>query len=188
MKPADTRYVPFVQQLYCCVPTCVQIVLYKNKLALIPQEEIGTQLGLVVPEEVKDLFYGVETAKQPPIGSGFGTRIQIPKFSMSQLIKKQKWPFTFDTLLASVFKDVHEFVAKLHELVQNDNDVLVCFQNDHDAGHVCVIDKVSTDEVRLIDPSQNFPKWRNISSQELFDRVQVHGDTNYGGIWVFTKL
>ncbi len=176
-----------MQQLYCCVPTCIQIVLYKNGISLLSQEEIGKELGLVVPEDIKDLFNYVETAKEPPIGSGFGTRIQQEEFSMPKLIQKQGWPFTFEPLLASKFKTVDDFSSKLMEFIDADSDALVCFQNDHDAGHVCVVDTINDYGVRLIDPSQHFPKWRLMSVQELFDRVQSHGDDNYGGIWIFSK-
>lgn len=182
--PVNSRYVPFVQQPYCCVPACIQMVLYKNGMKLLSQETIGAELGLVVPPDVSRAFYSVEVHEEAPVGSGYGTRIQLPEFSLDNLIKKQNWRFKFEALLASQLNDVKEFVDKLKQIEAENIDALVCFQNDHGTGHVCVFDRVINEEVRLIDPSQDYPKWRTMKSQELLNRVKAHGDSNYGGLWI----
>lgn len=186
--PLNTRYVPFVQQPYCCGPACIQMVLYKNHLPLLSQEQIGAELGLIVPTELKNAFYNVDARDKPVVGSGFGTRIQDPDFSLAKLIEKQAWPFRFTTELASSFINEEVFIHRLKELVLDDSDALICFQNDQGTGHVCVLDTIDDQTVTLMDPSQNYPKWRAISYPELFKRVQAHGDDNFGGIWILERV
>lgn len=186
--PFDGRYLPFVQQPYCCVPTCVQMVLYKNGLKLLSQEEIGKELGLVVPPEAAKSFYNVETSERPPVESGFGTRIQNAEFSLEKLIKEQNWPFHFEPLLSSKFQTAKDLIERLQKDEAKDNDVLVCFQNDSGYGHVCVFDRVLGEEIRLMNPSPEAPKWHIMNAEELFDRIQKHGDENFGGIWEFSKV
>jgi hypothetical protein len=48
--PSDSRYVPLTQQKWCCVPTCIQMVMIKQGIPLQPAELIGYELGLIVPE------------------------------------------------------------------------------------------------------------------------------------------
>jgi hypothetical protein len=73
--PSDSRYVPLTQQKYCCVPTCIQMVMYASGLRLVPAEELGHHLGLTVPEEDVSLFWQVRTGERPPAPAGWGTQI-----------------------------------------------------------------------------------------------------------------
>ncbi len=49
--PKDSRYIPFSQQPYCCVPTSIQMVMYRHNIPLVPAEELGYHLGLTVPKD-----------------------------------------------------------------------------------------------------------------------------------------
>jgi len=163
------------------------MILYKNGLKLLPQEKIGAELGLVVPPDVEQAFYNADVRDKPVVDSGYGTRIQDPDFSLPKLIEKQGWPFEFSTELASSFDNQEALINRLTELVASDTDVLVCFQNDHSTGHICVVDIVDENNVRVMDPSQQYPKWRSMSHSDIFGRVKAHGDDNYGGIWILAK-
>lgn len=185
--PLDTRYVPFVQQPYCCVPACLQTILYKNGIPLLSQEQIGAELGLVVPLDMKHVFFNVEARKKPAANSGFGTRIQDPNFSLEALLSKSQWPFDLEIELSGKFSSQDEFISRLGELVEADNDVMICFQNDSGAGHVCVLDTIDDESVRVIDPAATFPKWRTLSHGDIFEHVKAHGDDNYGGLWILTR-
>jgi len=47
---------PFTQQKYCCVPTCIQTVMYRG-IPLIPAEVIGCELGpIVLKKTITPLF------------------------------------------------------------------------------------------------------------------------------------
>lgn len=63
-----SRYIPFTQQEYCCVPACIQMVMYKNSIPLVSQEDIGNALGLTVPEEDAYLFKSPQTGEKPRAG------------------------------------------------------------------------------------------------------------------------
>ena len=185
--PTDSRYIPFVQQPYCCGPACVQMILYKNGLPLLSQEEIGADLGLVVPSDQKDAFYKPDYRDTPAVASGFGTRIQEPEYGLDKLIEKHDWRFKLSLELASSFSSQSGLINRLKNLVKEDDDTLICFQNDHGTGHICVVDIVDEAIVRVMDPSQHYPKWRRMSHNEIFDRVTAHGDANFGGLWILTK-
>lgn len=186
--PFDSRYIPFVQQPYCCVPASIQAVLYKNNLPLVSQEEIGTALGLVVPPDAKDAFYNVEVHEKPVVSSGFGTRVQEPAYDIPSLIRAQKWPFKYTAQYATMLSDRVALATELKKIEDQNNDALVCFQNDHGTGHVCVFDRILNGTIRLIDPSPMAPKWRSMPIDELFNRIQTHGDGNGGGLWLFNHV
>lgn len=183
----NTRYWPITQKPYCCVPTSLQMVLQKNKLPKLSQEIIGNELGLIVPPEYADEFENVQVSEEPIVSSGFGTRIQDPDFSLERLIKKQKWPFTLTKRLASDIKSEQELLSILTAIEKQDDDALICYQNNKGYGHVVVFDRVIGDKLRIIDPSPNDDKWREVSVTEMHKRIQAHGDKNFGGVWLLER-
>src|SRR5581483_7002705 len=86
----ESRYIPFTQQPYCCVPACIQMVMYKNEIPLQPQEDIGYELGLTVPEESAHLFKRVHT--EPPKTGIWGTQIGESKYDINAAFKRLKIP------------------------------------------------------------------------------------------------
>ena len=181
--PEDTRYVPFVQQPYCCVPTCLQMVAYKNDLPLLPQEYIGAKLGLVVPPEDEKYFYNVAVSEEPPVASGYGTRIQDPDFSLENFLVEERWPLKLVKKLASTLTSKTVLLEQLSQVESAYGDVLICLQNDRGYGHVVVFDRLIDGDVRIIDPSPLHPKWRTLPLNDVYTRIQNHGDDNFGGLW-----
>jgi len=53
---------------YCCVPAVLQMVQERRGLESSSQEEIGYQLGLIVPKEKAHLFSKVRTGRIPKTG------------------------------------------------------------------------------------------------------------------------
>ncbi|HVS58669.1 MAG TPA: hypothetical protein VHD60_02940 [Candidatus Saccharimonadales bacterium] len=192
VTPIGTRYVPFSQQPYCCVPTCLQVVLYKNSLPLQPQEEIGAQLGLVVPPEEEKCFWNVAISKEIPM-AGYGTRIQEPEYGLEHFLTKNRLPFTGEFQLSSSLKSPQALRHRLAKLQADDADVLICFRsgmvygNGHTNGHVCVFDILEENTVRLIDPIPNFPKWRSVEIEKLFEAIKLHEDKRMGGLWILKR-
>jgi hypothetical protein len=72
-----SRYILLTQQSYSCVPTSIQMIIYRNNLPLVPVEEIGYHLGLTAPPEDEHLFHKVRVAEEPHISSGYGTNIYL---------------------------------------------------------------------------------------------------------------
>ena len=56
-------YKPIDQKQYCCVPTCVSMILNRRKIPHGTQDEIGYDLGLTVPKEKVHLYTKVRTGK-----------------------------------------------------------------------------------------------------------------------------
>src|SRR5688572_25988968 len=93
--PNDSRYVPFTQQDWCCVPTSVQMVMYRLGIPLLPAEEIGFHIGLTVPSDQAELFYDVRTSEEPPTDVGYGTQIATPGFGLNDAFNKLGIPLSF---------------------------------------------------------------------------------------------
>lgn len=196
IAPKDSRYTPFTQQPYCCVPTSMQIIMYKLGVPLVPQEEIGYHLGLTVPPEDKDLFWHVRVSDKPPVASGYGTQIQKPQFNPNEAFKKLDLPLKFTYDLIDKFSSIDNARIHLKNAEKENRDIIVCFKygalydTDQAYGHASVFDHYidETDEVRLIDPAPRAPKWRVVALQKLFESMKKHGPDNGGGFWEIERL
>ncbi|MFZ5982611.1 MAG: hypothetical protein ACOYS2_03535 [Patescibacteria group bacterium] len=192
--PKDSRYVPFAQQKSCCAPTSISMIMYKNKIPLLPQELLGYHLGLTVEKECKNLFWNSKmVGERPP--SGYGTRIVLNKYNPNTVFPKLKIPLKMIYHPISTFNDI-DFKKFMVDAVKKDKDVCVCFNHGvlkgerAGNGHVCVLDRIypSKGLVRIIDPSVNQPKWRIVRISLLKKAMEVHGDDKMGGFWEFKKV
>jgi hypothetical protein len=190
--PTDSRYVPFTQQSYCCVPTSVQMIMYRHDIPLLPSEELGYHLGLTVPPEEAKLFFNVRTSDQPPSAAGYGTQIYNPKYEPNKVFKKLGIPLNFNLKLAADIKDEVALMSELQSIEAKDSDALLCFNHgvirgeyEPNSGHVVVFDRVADGKVRIVDASWKHPKWRLIEPALMLDAIKRHGNENSGGIWYF---
>lgn len=193
ITPKDTRYLPFVQQRWCCASACISMVMYKHKLPLMPQEELGYQFGLIVPVEHRHLFWAPRKGKKPK--SGFGTQIGIGKkeFDINAVFKKLKIPLRMNYRCSKDFSE-DELLNVLTKAEKQNKDILFCFDagvldgTRYRGGHVCVFDRINvkTKTIRMIDPSQNQPKWRQVPLKQLYKAMEYHWD-KAGGFWEFEK-
>ena len=189
ITPNDSRYIPLTQQKWCCVPTCIQMVMLRQGIPLVPAELIGYYMGLTVPKEGLKYFWNGRTGPRPP--SGYGTQSYKPQYGTNAVFKKLKIPLRMSWLLIDKFKSIKEFRTYLSTV--SEKDILVCYdwptlydpKNEKRWGHVCVLDKVYLDrnEARIIDPEYDFPKWRVIKINSLYRAMKVHGKKNNGGFW-----
>lgn len=192
-SPNDSRYVPFTQQPYCCVPTSIQMIMYRNNIPLIPAEELGYHLGLTVTEEDAKYFYNVRSAATPPATSGFGTDISKLQYAPSKAFEKLGIPLSFSMQLASQIDSQKSLLDMLDLIEKDDADALLCFNHgvikgkyEPNYGHVVVFDRIIDGQIRVVDASPQQPKWRLLGSGAVFDAIQQHGDNNSGGIWNFS--
>ncbi|MCA9397269.1 hypothetical protein KC573_00420 [candidate division WWE3 bacterium] len=193
--PNDSRYIPLTQQRSCCVPTSIQMIMYRNTIPLIPAEELGYHLGLTVKPELKHLFYNVRYSKTPPSEAGYGTQIFNPEYDPNKMFRHFNIPLHFRIKLAHEIENSHELIALLKEVERKDSDALLCFNHgviegefEPHSGHVAVFDRVIDEKIRLVDASPSQPKWREVDSSVLFEAIQKHGNENSGGIWYFEKI
>lgn len=193
-SPNDSRYIPFTQQPYCCVPTSIQMIMYRNSIPLVPAEEIGYHLGLTVTLEDANYFYNVRSSATPPAESGFGTNISRPEYEPNTAFKRLGIPLSFQMRFASTIASEESLLDSLRKIEADNTDALLCFnhgvirgQYEPNSGHVVVFDKIINGQVRVLDASPRQPKWRLLGASLLFDALQQHGDNNSGGIWNFFK-
>jgi Peptidase_C39 like family len=186
-----SRYIPFTQQPYCCVPACLQMVMYRRGIPLLPQEDIANELGLVVPKEDLHLFEKARTGERPP--SGWGTQIGEQKYEINKALSRLEVPLKAALIKTDVIQSAQNLQNEIANALQAGKDVLVCFSygklwnTDSMGGHVCVIDRIENDTVWLVDPGQNVPKHRQVNIDSLYEAIKYHADENKAqapGLWV----
>ncbi len=187
--PTDSRYIPLTQQKSCCVPTCIQMVMLRHNIPLLPAEELGFHLGLVVHPDKAGLFYNVRTSKKKP-PAGYGTRIYDPRFEPNKVFKKLGISLRLKIRPITDFVSPQKIKDYLKAAELNDNDILLCFNHgvlidnpDKNWGHICIFDKFIDDKIRIVDPSPDQPKWRNVSIKKMFQAMKKHGEKRSGGFW-----
>lgn len=187
--PSDSRYIPFTQQPACCVPTCFQIIMYRHNIPLIPAEELGFYLGLIVHPDRANLFYNVRTSITPS-PSGYGTQIYKPEFEPNHVFQKLHIPLSLSIVPITAFQTEENIKTYLRDAEKKDKDVLLCFHQgtlmdnpSQDWGHVCVFDRVIDEQIRMIDPNPDQPKWHSVAANKLFEAMQKHGVKKSAGFW-----
>lgn len=193
--PSNSRYMPFTQQTQCCAPTCIQMVMYKNRIPLVPAEELGYYLGLVVPPSEAHLFYNVRTSEvKPP--AGYGTRIYMEEFSPNNAFKKLNIPLTLTVNAINSFVSVENVLSFLAKVEKDNSDILFCFNHGalvddskRDWGHLVLFDRIIDGKLRIIDPSPLYPKWRLIMPEKMFYAMKKHGEKiTAAGLWELRKI
>ena len=168
------------------------MILYKNNLPLLPQEEIAGHLGLVVPPEETKSFFKPQTLTKPP-KYGWGTRAFMKEWSFNKFFAKARIPLEFEYLPADEISSANELIERLRSAEQDDRDVLVNYNWEHiNTGkpglqrHVILFDRVTDKGPRFVDTSIWNEKWPVISAEKLFEAIQRHNGV-IGGIWYFNK-
>ncbi len=193
--PEDSRYIPLTQQKWCCVPTCIQMVMIRHNIPLVSAELIGYHMGLVVPEDALKYFWNARTGSRPP--AGYGTQAGKPQYGPNAVFKKLNIPLQMSWSLINKFKTLDAFRDYLSRLEQSDKDTLVCFdwpslfdtKRKEQWGHVCVLDRVfiKQNKIGIIDPDPDAPKWREIPIPDLYKAMVFHGKEKSGGFWEIIK-
>lgn len=183
-KPA---YKPIVQLPYTCVPACLTMILNRRKIKHGTQEEIGYELGLVVPKKEAHAFKKVRTGRKPKMG--FGTQVAKKQYSLNSFFRKHKIQLKETYFPPEKVKDFAKFIA---DNISKSNDVIVCFNNktlfgSGDHGHVCVIQGINNDVVTLFDPERNVSKKRKVKLPDLVNAIKKHGNEKRGGFWVISQ-
>jgi len=193
--PKDSRYVPLVQQPYCCVPACISMIMLKHKIPLVSQELLGYYLGLVIPKKDKKFFWNPRTGKKP-LSGGYGTQIRKKRYHPNTVFPKLKIPLKMKYYSREEFNNIKEYTCFIKKVVRENRDVLVCYNYralygiGNNGGHVSLIEKVipGDKEVRLVDPTRWRAKWRIVEIKKLVKAIEVHQLENCPGFWEFIKI
>ncbi|MCK5080967.1 MAG: hypothetical protein KAQ63_02285 [Candidatus Moranbacteria bacterium] len=178
--PKDSRYVPFTQQKSCCVPTSILTVMYKLGIPLISQELLGFYLGLTVDEERGKLFWNARVGEEPP--SGFGSQIYKKEYEPNTAFKKLGISLEMIIHPIKKFRDKKKFIDFVENFIEEDRDCLISFnhgilkKDGTNNGHTCVVDQIYPERniIRLIDPSSNQKKWREVDIDLLKEAMEKH--------------
>ena len=177
------KYIPLTQQPYCCVPTCIQMILLRRNIPLLSQEEIGYHLGLIVPKKDKKLFQKVRTGKKPR--AGWGTQINKKRYSINNFFKKNKINLKEKYLFIGEPEKIRKF---LKENLKN-KDIIACFEygklynTKSNSGHMSIVESIKGDYITLIEPGRNLPKHRKVSLEKLSKAIKSH-QKKEGGFWM----
>lgn len=185
------KYIPFVQQPYCCVPACFLMIMYRHNIPLIAQDVLAYELGLTVPKKDTHIFRKVHTNKKPT--SGWGTQIQLGKYRPNNVFPRLNIPLHIDQYFLKDFKNIEGLKSILIGIQNNNTDALLCFDYGRlwdkpgSGGHVCVFESLEDDTVNIIDPERNVPKFRSVPIEKLYKAMRFYGDSNSTGVWVVSK-
>lgn len=181
-------YKTITQKPYCCVPACISMVLDRRKIKHGSQEDIGYELGLIVPKEDAYLFAKVRTGRKP--AAGYGTQVGKKKYSISKYFMKNKINLKETYYPPEKIKNAKKLILNL---LKNNNDIIACFDNNHlygigDGGHVSLIESINGNIAVLVDPEKGVPKRRKVETSKLLTAIKKHGNKNRGGFWVISDV
>ena len=189
--PNDSRYVPLTQQPNASVPASILTIMNRHNIPLIPAEELGHHLGLTVPPENAHLFHNPRVSTVRPAGHGYGTQTQKPEHEPNSVFKRLKIPLEFSFMPVDGStrpNDLYEILANTED---QEKDAILHLsagvlngRAECSNGHAVVFDRViNDDEIQIIDPDPNSPKWRQVDIGLVFDALRRYGSANMGGVW-----
>lgn len=180
-------YKPITQIRYHCVPACIAIVLDRCKIKHGTLNDIGYELGLILPKEIARKFKKARTGKKPL--AGYGTQVAKKQFSINHYFQNNKINLKETYFPPKKIKDYQKFIS---DNICQSNDIIVCFDNkllfsSGDWGHVCVIQGINNNKVIIIDPEIGVSKKRIVELPNLIEAIEKHGKERRGGFWVISK-
>ena len=182
------RYDHITEKPYCCVPAVLQMIQERRGLISMSQDEIGWELGLIVPAEVKSKFIKVRTGPKPSVG--YGTQVSNPQFSIEEYFARNCLPLSIKRVSAT---SVLELDSIIGSALKKDDDIVLCLNSLHlfgegDIEHVFLIEKYNEaiDEVTVVDPAIGAPVHRVTVVGSIFETIQNHNVSTLGGIWIIS--
>ena len=183
------EYIPKTEIPYCCVPAVLQMIQGRRGLGFTSQDEIGYQLGLIVPKEKAHLFSKVRTGRMP--NTGWGTRTSEKQYSINNYFVKNNLPLKLTICSAQDVENVAEFV--IQNLVK-DNDIIICYNSqllfgDGDTEHVSLIQEFDTEnnEITIVDPATVVAKIRRAKFSRLIQVLKSYETNRLGGFWIVSR-
>lgn len=197
-KPAPRNpknYTPVLQQPYCCVPASLQMILARHGYQDYTQETLGNRLGLVVPLRLKHVFKNVAATEKPPT-HGWGTHINLKKYSLQALFKKEQLPFRATFKLSDRFKNAAALKKTLVTLARDaQKDTLLCVQSGAlqgfpmpDSGHVILLTAADRENIYYLDPAIPEEGVQQTTYEQMLYAMRLRGPENYGGVWGIRNL
>ena len=167
--------------------------MLKHNIPLVPVELMAHYMEVVVPPELKKLFWNVRSSSKRP-SAGYGTQLSEDR-GANKVFSKLGIPLEMKFRLVDTFSDADDLLKYLYDRVKSNKDTIICydygdlFKTGTSNGHACVLDRVNKakKEVRFIDPERNVPKWQTVKVSKLYKAMVVHGKDNRAGCWEIVK-
>jgi hypothetical protein len=163
------------------------MILNRRKIKHGTQEEIGYELGLIVPKNKSHLFNKVRTGKKP--SSGWGTQVGKKQYSINKFFRTNNINLKEKYFIIKKIKSIKQFIE---QHLMNGDDIIACFNNKilfgrGNWGHTTLIQTINNEEITLIDPEQDVPNRRKVKLKNLIKAILHHGVKNRGGFWIILK-
>ena len=184
------KYNPKTEKEHCCVPAVLQMIQVRRGLKFNSQDEIGYQLGLIVPKEKVHLFSRVRTGRMPK--TGWGTQSSKKQYSINNYFIKNNIPLKLTIHNTKDIENVSEFVI---QNLSSNNDIIICYNSqilfdNGDVEHVSLIQEIDTEknELAIVDPAIDVPKIRKTNLSRLTRALKFHKVSRIGGFWVVSGI
>ncbi len=182
-------YFPVTEKPYCCVPAVLQMILKRRGLKYQSQEEIGYQLGLIVPPEHRHFFAKVRTESKPK--AGYGTRTSKEKFSIPNYFRKNNLPLKLTKRQPAHIQELREC---LNNFLSCGDDVIICYNSqllwgDGDMEHVSLIQSFDdeADKILIVDPAIGVPKYQKVNFEKLSNILISNRTSKQIGLWIISS-
>lgn len=182
------RYVHITEKPYCCVPTVLQMIQARRGLRSMSQDEIGWELGLIVPPEIKSKFIKVRTGPKPR--AGYGTQTSKPQFSIENYFTRNHLPLSITCVSAASISELGYIICSA---LNQDNDIVLCLNSLHllgdgDLEHVFLIEGYNEafNQVTVVDPAIGAPTHRTTTFDSIFKTMQNHSVSILDGLWIIS--
>ncbi|MFO0970927.1 MAG: hypothetical protein U0520_01095 [Candidatus Saccharimonadales bacterium] len=185
----DSRYAPIPQKKYHCVPACLQMILTKHELHVPSQDEIGYNLGVIVPSDEAGNFDPVRVGIEPD--GCHGTHLEKPEYDFNTVARALGWGVKMTCRSPDNFTTSESLLDYLTQAEEADKDVILCYDfpalyENGSGGHTNLFDRVRPEGIRVIEPIEIAARpnylWRTQDPTELLTAMQVHADY-MGGTW-----
>ena len=183
------KYRSLVAKPYCAELACIQAVMNRHGLNGYSQEDLGFEMGLVVPVEDYLMFNKIHISVELP-PSGYGARIHLTKYDPNKFFKEHKIPLVAKLHLPWEIANLPEFVAVQHEL---DRDVMAIYDeavfngNGESKGCAALIEGVTYEQAAVIGPTKSGFKRRKVKLENLLNAVETR-EEHGGGFWLFREI
>jgi hypothetical protein len=158
----------------------------RRGVTVLSQDDIGYELGLIVPPEVASQFEKVSTGAEPR--TGYGTQTSKNKFSIELFFRRHHPEFNFKHTTPSTLAEHRQI---LEQCKSPSVDLIICYNSqklfgDGDPEHTSLIESydLSNDRIAIVDPAIGVPKLRKTSAKKLFDVIRSHELSNIAGFWI----
>jgi len=143
------------------------MVFERRQMPVPEQELIGTELGLIVPEDAVRHFSWVRTGTKPQ--SGWGTQTRSEEFSIQRYFDRHNVPLQLFRYRVASIATLDGFLI---DHLNQDDDVVVCIDQRElteggDDEHVALVQGLDGDSVQLVDPAANSPNFHIVSLSQL---------------------